>query len=354
MSKVNPSRIADVSSQLQVLSDTLFFHHMQIEKSLERLQQLTSELNGYNGAPASEEIPKPEFVNGDLIKTNILQSFWKVSISNLNAPSDGLSMLDHSGIDEAVFTCSFDGRKLYYASSVIAGYIQTISSTLNIDYNGSIYDFQKKLNHSSLYLEAKKNKTSLLPDNFDQLVHLNMFNQTREYGYKRLNSNTKTIEDSGCGISCFAAISYMLAKKNPDYFKLLSEAYEKKLYNGAGSSYEYIYDPVNATSKEYFEKKYGVTCSKIENNSYENLKKEVKNGNSVVVCVQQGKPNIEKGGFNKSSGGHFISLVDYDEKTDRFYVYNPNENNTGWTSRENIEKYVINVAQITTIFSKIN
>lgn len=354
MAKVNPSRIADVSDQLQELSSSLSNYYQGIQNSLKKLQQLTSEFNGYNGAPADEEIPKPEFVNGDLIKTNILQSFWNVSISNLNAPNDGISMLNHSGVDEGISLCSLNGRRLYYVSSVIAGYIQTISSTLNIDYNGSIYDFQKKLNHSSLYLEAKKNKTSLLPDNFDQLVHLNMFNQTREYGYKRLNSNTKTIEDSGCGISCFAAISYMLAKKNPDYFKLLSEAYENKLYNGAGSSYEYIYDSNLAQSKEYFERNYGVTCTKIENNSYENLKQEIKKGNAIVTCIKQGRPNIEEGGFNKSKGSHFVSIVDYNEETDQFYVYNPNENNTGWTSRENVEKYIVDLAQLTTVFSKNN
>lgn len=354
MARVNPSRIADVSSQLQVLSDTLSNYYEEIKNSLKNLQQLTLEFNGYNGAPASEEIPKPEFVNGDLLKTNIYQSFWNVSISNLNAPSDGLSMLNHSDVDEDISLCSLDGRKLYYVSSVIAGYIQTISNTLNISYNGNIQDFQNKINNSDVFLNSKQNKDSLLPDNFNQLVHLNMYNQTREYGWRKLNSNTNTIEDSACGISCYAAISYLLTKKDHSYFNLLDKAYENKLYNGAGSSYEYIYDSNLAQSKEYFEKNYGVTCTKIENNSYENLKREIKKGNAIVTCIKQGRPNIEEGGFNKSKGAHFVSIVDYNEKTDQFYVYNPNENNTGWTNRENVEKYIVDLAQLTTVFSKNN
>ena len=354
MSKVNPSRIADVSDQLQELSSSLSNYYQGIQNSLKKLQQLTSEFNGYNGAPADEEIPKPEFVNGDLIKTNILQSFWNVSISNLNAPNDGISMLNHSGVDEGISLCSLNGRRLYSVSSVIAGYIQTISNTLNISYSGNIQDFQNKVNHSDEFLDAKKNKTSLLPDNFNQLVHLNMYNQTREYGWRKLNSNTNTIEDSACGISCYAAISYLLTRKDHSYFDLLDKAYENKLYNGAGSSYEYIYDSNLAQSKEYFERNYGVTCTKIENNSYENLKQEIKKGNAIVTCIKQGRPNIEEGGFNKSKGSHFVSIVDYNEETDQFYVYNPNENNTGWTSRENVEKYIVDLAQLTTVFSKNN
>ena len=69
---------------------------------------------------------------------------------------------------------------------------------------------------------------------------------------------------------------------------------------------------------------------------------ELSNGNVVVVMVGCGHRNVEQGGFNATSNQHFIVLADYNSSNKEIYVWNPNQNNQGWKSKSQLDRFVFN------------
>ena len=159
-----------------------------------------------------------------------------------------------------------------------------------------------------------------------------------------------SLEKGGCGISNFIMIYYLLYGKKLDFVEIAKEAVEKKLYNGRGSEY-YHGDPPKPN--EMFED-YKISVKKIDDNNLniDYITNELKNEKIITSVVQYGENNYEDNGFNPSSGGHFVSIIDYDESKDLYYVFNPytytyedgtKKNTSGWYSKEHIQKYYIDV-----------
>ena len=63
------------------------------------------------------------------------------------------------------------------------------------------------------------------------------------------------------------------------------------------------------------------------------------------VLIGQGYANTSSGGFTSTANQHFILLVNYNSEDDKIYVYNPTGANTGWKSKNIIERYVVECAK---------
>lgn len=343
---VYPSKIAEVSQELSMMYSNLNSSYQNIKTSLSLINSSISILSSYNNSEASGNIIDTDTVL-ELKKSIVTVSkyFWNVSISNENAVSEVLSSSSFSYLEENIEYCKLESMDLLQISSILAGLIGAVESTLNISFDGDIADFTRKLHMSSKWGEIEKNNVNILPDDFSDLTHLDWYNQTGPYSNVTIDGASKTIEQSACGLSVLMATIYKLYGKDTNYLDFVKEALSTGLYNGAGSEYSVL------DKNDYYKKKYGIECKETEK-TYDNFVEQIKKGNVVVEVVWEKKPNIKEGGFNISDGQHFIALVDYDEKNDKIYVYNPNGNNTGWHTREEIERYVISIGCLTRTLSK--
>lgn len=346
---VYPSKIAEVSEELSIMYNNLNGSYQNIKTSLNLINSSISILASYNCCEASTSI-----INTDTfleLKKSIVTTykyFWNVNVSNQNIVTEVLSSSSFSALDESILTCKLESIDLLQISSVLAGLIATIESTLKINFDGeSIVDFAKKLHMSPKWGEIEKDNVNILPKDFSTLTHLDLYNQTGPYKDLIIKGASKTIEQSACGLSVLMASIYILYGKDTNYLDFVKEALSTGLYNGAGSEYSKL------DANDYYKTNYGIECHETDKN-YDNFVKQIKDGKIVVEVVWEKEPNINKGGFNVSNGQHFIALVDYDEKRDMIYVYNPNGNNTGWHSRKEIERYVISVGCLTRTLSRTN
>ena len=344
---VYPSKIAEVSKELSSMYSNLNSSYQNIKTSLSLINSSISILSSYNGSEASGNIIDSDTVLR-LKKYIVIVSkyFWNISLSNENVVSEVLSSSFFSYLEENIEYCKLESMDLLQISSILAGLISAIESTLNISFDGEdIANFTKKLHMSSKWSEIEKSNVNILPDDFSDLTHLDWYNQTGPYSNVTIDGASKTIEKSACGLSVLMATIYKLYGKDTNYLDFVKEALSTGLYNGAGSEYSVL------DENDYYKKNYGIECKETEKN-YDNFVEQIKNGNVVVEVVWEKRPNIQEGGFNVSDGQHFIALVDYDEKSDKIYVYNPNGNNTGWHTKEEIERYVISIGCLTRTLSK--
>ena len=160
------------------------------------------------------------------------------------------------------------------------------------------------------------------------------------YSNNMCKSNcNKTINHSGCGSSAYSAAVYLLTGKDVSVPEVANDMCSTGGYVcGVGG-----YGDVMA-SNTTLQSKYGIKGTKITA-SWDNFIKHLKKGRVIIVSVRNGSSNsYAGGGYNATSNGHFILLVDYNEKKDMIYVFNPNRGtNEGYRNKTAIQKYVINV-----------
>lgn len=203
-----------------------------------------------------------------------------------------------------------------------------------------------KTTTSSSNKSTTKKTTSTNKNTFKNYSHLNMYNQSGKYsGYSVCASGGNSIGATGCGLSSYMAARYILTGKDTNFLSFAHESCNTGLYNGRGSSWQVV-------ETKTYQNKYGIKSVKIKNN-YKTIVNELKNGHPVVVMIGYGARTIEQGGFNGTPNQHFIVLVNYNEKKDQIYVYNPTGANTGWTSKSKIQKYVIGCGKLVRSMRKV-
>ena len=183
-------------------------------------------------------------------------------------------------------------------------------------------------------------KNSIYSSNFKDYKGLNKYNQAGN----SFSSNSvcarggNSVAATGCGLSTYMATRYVLTGKNTNYMDFAHEACNTGFYNGLGSEI-----PKAIDHKHNYENKYGIEGKSISKN-YDTIVSELKKGRVVDVLIRCGQPTINKGGFNATSNGHYIALINYNNQNNKIYVYNPNIHNTGWQSESIIKKYVVQCA----------
>lgn len=174
-------------------------------------------------------------------------------------------------------------------------------------------------------------------------THLNIYNQTATYARNSVcASGGASVSAGACGLSVYMAARYVLTKKDTNFMDFCHEACSTGFFNGTGTSWS-----ISINNSAYPEK-YGITSSKMTA-SYDEIVKEIKQGHVVSLTIRAGRITTGEGGFNSSKNEHFIALVGYDSSNDKIYVYNPTGANTGWTSKDMVQKYILNY--ITSIWS---
>lgn len=203
-----------------------------------------------------------------------------------------------------------------------------------------------KITTNSSNQSTTKKPASTNKNTFKNYSHLNIYNQSGKYsGYSVCASGGNSIGATGCGLSSYMAARYILTKKDTNFLSFAHESCNTGLYNGRGSSWQVV-------ETKTYQNKYGIKSVKIKNN-YKTIVNELKKGHPVVVMIGYGVRTIEQGGFNGTPNQHFIVLVNYNEKKDQIYVYNPTGANTGWTSKSKIQKYVIGCGKLVRSMRKV-
>ena len=223
--------------------------------------------------------------------------------------------------------------------------IQTPSQPNNNQAPTSSSSTNKPTTNSSNQSTTKK-PASTNKNTFKNYSHLNIYNQSGKYsGYSVCASGGNSIGATGCGLSSYMAARYILTKKDTNFMSFAHESCNTGLYNGRGSSWQVV-------ETKTYQNKYGIKSVKIKNN-YKTIVNELKKGHPVVVMIGYGARTVEQGGFNGTPNQHFIVLVNYNEKKDQIYVYNPTGANTGWTSKSKIQKYVIGCGKLVRSMRKV-
>lgn len=352
MSHINYNEIETISNELKQIANNLQSKYDSIIENFEKVENIINQLESYNGKDASSEWDEQIQTPYPALLTK--KKIWNVEVSNkelVNAYKN-ISCLEET--KENVELLNLQGNDLYEISAILRGLVQATENELSIPYKNDILSFCHSLNQNQIWKqiveEQKLNET--LSNNFMKLAHLDIYNQTGTYAKWRDNSITdpnKTIEDVACGLSIYMAITYLLTGNDTDYLDFFKEAgggsedihhgpnASDKLFNGIGSN-------IYRVNQEDYEQKYGITIEEIKSKDKqtESFIKELKKGNPVITLVQYGERNVEEGGFNPSSGQHFIVLADYNPTTNQIYVYNPHGENTGWQDVSTVEKYITN------------
>lgn len=172
----------------------------------------------------------------------------------------------------------------------------------------------------------------------EDYIHLNIYNQTNTLVANQsvCVNGGYTVSSSACGLSTYMAVRYVLTKKDTNFMDFCHEACGTGLFNiYGGTSWEV------SISSSMYSNMYGIASSNIMPN-YDAIVSELKKGHAVSLVIQAGRPTTAEGGFNSTKNAHFIALVDYDNSNEKIYVYNPTGANTGWTSKDTVEKYIVN------------
>ena len=137
------------------------------------------------------------------------------------------------------------------------------------------------------------------------------------------------------------ATRYILTGKDTSFMSFMHESCNTGFFNGIGASWEIV------RRGSTYPNKYGITSKNVNHSGnkeqlYKRTVNELSNGNVVVVMVGCGHRNVEQGGFNATSNQHFIVLADYNSSNKEIYVWNPNQNNQGWKSKSQLDRFVFN------------
>lgn len=201
------------------------------------------------------------------------------------------------------------------------------------------------INNNSNKNNSTATSTTSLSAKKKNFSHLNRYNQSGKYrNYSVCANGGNTIGGTACGLSSYMATRYILTGKDTDFLAFSREACRTGLYNGLGTSWGYT-----RSSGSIYPKKYGIVSKNVSikqstSNLYKRTIEELNKGNVVVPMIGCGyvTATSQIGGFNSTTGQHFIVIADYDPTKEKpFYVYNPTGINTGWTSKDKLKKYVL-------------
>ena len=143
---------------------------------------------------------------------------------------------------------------------------------------------------------------------------VNVFQQawcknTSQFKYNDIENDPKSLRSSGCGYNALASI---MSSKYPNITpeQLFLEMGRKSLYA--------------SNIKTHLESNYGIKVGYRDDFSGDADKKnkiiqEVMKGN-MVICTVDGRTD-----YKYTKQGHWVSIVDYDPKTDEFYVTDSND-----------------------------
>lgn len=173
--------------------------------------------------------------------------------------------------------------------------------------------------------------------------HLSRYYQTGKYSRNKVcaNGHGNTVGAGACGLCSYMATRYILTGKDTSFMPFMHEACNTGFFNGIGASWQIVRQGSTYPSK------YGITSNNVNHSGnkeelYKRTVNELSNGNVVVVMVGCGLRNVEQGGFNATSNQHFIVLADYNSSSKKIYVWNPNQNNEGWKSKSQLNRFVFN------------
>lgn len=211
--------------------------------------------------------------------------------------------------------------------------------------NTTITNKESNTNTTTSNKNSNKNTSTSTSTKKKNFSHLSRYNQSGKYrSYSVCANGGNTIGGTACGLSSYMATRYILTGKDTDFLAFSHEACNTGLYNGLGTSWEYT-----RKSGSIYPKKYGIVSKNVSTNQstsdlYKRTITELNKGNVIVPMIGCGyvTATSQIGGFNSTTGQHFIVIADYDPSKEKpFYVYNPTGINTGWTSKEKLKKYVL-------------
>ena len=196
---------------------------------------------------------------------------------------------------------------------------------------------------SSTSANKKNNNSNKKTNKHTNWSHLSRYYQTGKYsGYSVCaNGSGNTVGAGACGLCSYMATRYILTGKDTSFMSFMHEGCNTGFFNGIGASWQIV------RKGSTYPDKYGITSKNVNHHGskeqlYKRTVNELSNGNVVVVMVGCGHRNVEQGGFNATSNQHFIVLADYNSSSKEIYVWNPNQNNQGWKSKSQLDRFVFN------------
>lgn len=190
---------------------------------------------------------------------------------------------------------------------------------------------------------SKNNNSNKKTNKHTDWNHLSRYYQTGKYSRNKVcaNGSGNTVGAGACGLCSYMATRYILTGKDTSFMSFMHESCNTGFFNGIGASWEIV------RRGSTYPNKYGITSKNVNHSGnkeqlYKRTVNELSNGNVVVVMVGCGHRNVEQGGFNATSNQHFIVLADYNSSNKEIYVWNPNQNNQGWKSKSQLDRFVFN------------
>lgn len=190
---------------------------------------------------------------------------------------------------------------------------------------------------------SKNNNSNKKTNKHTDWNHLSRYYQTGKYSGNKVcaNGSGNTVGAGACGLCSYMATRYILTGNDTSFMSFMHESCNTGFFNGIGASWEIV------RRGSTYPNKYGITSKNVNHSGnkeelYKRTVNELSNGNVVVVMVGCGHRNVEQGGFNATSNQHFIVLADYNSSSKEIYVWNPNQNNQGWKSKSQLDRFVFN------------
>ena len=257
-----------------------------------------------------------------------------------------MSLLDYAGgdVESNNFQVASCWTLAAKSSTSISNNTTNVSGTNTIltkkSSNNSITGDLSGLKKSS---SSKNNNSNKKTNKHTDWNHLSRYYQTGKYsGYSVCaNGSGNTVGAGACGLCSYMATRYILTGNDTSFMSFMHESCNTGFFNGIGASWEIV------RRGSTYPNKYGITSKNVNHSGnkeelYKRTVNELSNGNVVVVMVGCGHRNVEQGGFNATSNQHFIVLADYNSSSKEIYVWNPNQNNQGWKSKSQLDRFVFN------------
>lgn len=257
-----------------------------------------------------------------------------------------MSLLDYAGgdVESNNFQVASCWTLAAKSSTSISNNTTNVSGTNTIltkkSSNNSITGDLSGLKKSS---SSKNNNSNKKTNKHTDWNHLSRYYQTGKYSGNKVcaNGSGNTVGAGACGLCSYMATRYILTGNDTSFMSFMHESCNTGFFNGIGASWEIV------RRGSTYPNKYGITSKNVNHSGnkeelYKRTVNELSNGNVVVVMVGCGHRNVEQGGFNATSNQHFIVLADYNSSSKEIYVWNPNQNNQGWKSKSQLDRFVFN------------
>lgn len=257
-----------------------------------------------------------------------------------------MSLLDYAGgdVESNNFQVASCWTLAAKSSASVSNNTTNVSGTNTIltkkSSNNSITGDLSGLKKSS---SSKNNNSNKKTNKHTDWNHLSRYYQTGKYSGNKVcaNGSGNTVGAGACGLCSYMATRYILTGNDTSFMSFMHESCNTGFFNGIGASWEIV------RRGSTYPNKYGITSKNVNHSGnkeqlYKRTVNELSNGNVVVVMVGCGHRNVEQGGFNATSNQHFIVLADYNSSSKEIYVWNPNQNNQGWKSKSQLDRFVFN------------